>query len=251
MLRRQELLMCGKGVRCWDPPQAGRGEEVPEGAFSRLQPLKERGQPRRVFGRGRPSWHHRRRGRNPSSSRAHGRQHYYQQQQQQAKVWPRCYRPTRPRVLLSLRPVNMMGKRAPGMRAPRNTNQFLMREKYQLMHLRSDSVGTESGGSDCEMDPLDMDSYLGVLENARGALMDCPSADGSPSPARAPTTAALLPPPDDGCLPPQAPGLRFSGGSLEGALQEESLQYFPSEDDVIESEIFMERDFHEFCSSIA
>ncbi|KAK2534382.1 hypothetical protein Q9233_004226 [Columba guinea] len=44
------------------------------------------------------------------------------------------------------------------MRAPRNTNQFLMREKYQLMHLRSDSVGTESGGSDCEMDPLDMDS---------------------------------------------------------------------------------------------
>ncbi|XP_038636413.1 coiled-coil domain-containing glutamate-rich protein 1-like [Scyliorhinus canicula] len=30
-----------------------------------------------------------------------------------------------------LRPVNINGKRAPGMRAPRNTTQFLMHEKYQ------------------------------------------------------------------------------------------------------------------------
>lgn len=108
------------------------------------------------------------------------------------------------------------------MRAPRNTNQFLMGEKYQLMHLRSDSVGTEeSGGSDCEMDPLDMDSYLGVLENARGALMEA-AGGAAPSPVAAPA-------------PPQ----------------EESQQYFPSEDDVIESELFMERDFNEFCSRMA
>lgn len=45
--------------------------------------------------------------------------------------------------------------------------------------------------------------------------------------------------------------LRFFGGGLADVHQEESLQYFPSEDDVIESETFMERDFHEFCSRIA
>ncbi|KYO46410.1 coiled-coil domain-containing glutamate-rich protein 1 [Alligator mississippiensis] len=130
----------------------------------------------------------------------------------------------------------MMGKRAPGMRAPRNTNQFLMREKYRLMHLRSDSVGTESGGSDCEMDPLDMDSYLGVLENARGALMDCAgSSPGSRSPP----------------APPLAGAGAGAGAGPAGAPQEDSLQYFPSEDDVIESELFMERDFDEFCSRIA
>lgn len=234
--------MCGKGAlraSGWEPSQAGRDEEVPEGAYLRAQQqqLKD-SQPRRVCGNSRrPGWHHRRRGRTPSFSRSHSRQHY---QQQQAKAWPRCSRPTRPRVLLSLRPVNMMGKRAPGMRAPRNTNQFLMREKYQLMHLRSDSVGTESGGSDCEMDPLDMDSYLGVLENARGALMDCPAAGGESPPALARSPPA-------GALPAQPPRPRC----LEGVLQEESLQYFPSEDDVMESELFMERDFQEFCSRIA
>ncbi|KAL8212410.1 UNVERIFIED_CONTAM: hypothetical protein K2H54_045452 [Gekko kuhli] len=246
MLRRKELLMCGKGglsAGGWEPSQAGRDEEVPEGAYHRVQQqqLKD-SQPRRVCGNSRrPGWHRKRWGRTPSFSRTHGRQHY---QQQQAKAWPRCSRPTRPRVLLSLRPVNMMGKRAPGMRAPRNTNQFLMHEKYQLMHLRSDSVGTESGGSDCEMDPLDMDSYLGVLENARGALMDCPASEESPP------ALALSPP--AGALPSQPPSRpRSFAGGLEGVLQEESLQYFPSEDDVIESELFMERDFQEFCSRIA
>lgn len=244
MLRRKELLLCGGGGKGawsggggWEPGQAGRDEEVPEGAYHGAQPpLPKDSQPRRVCGHSRrPGWHHRRWGRTPSVSRAHSRQHY---QQQQARVWPRCSRPTRPRVLLSLRPLNLMGKRAPGMRAPRNTNQFLMGEKYQLMHLRSDSVGTESGGSDCEMDPLDMDSYLGVLENARGALMDCPASGDSPP--------AALPSP-----PPPPPRPRCFGGGLEAVLQEESLQYFPSEDDVIESELFMERDFQEFCSRIA
>ncbi|KAI1890380.1 hypothetical protein AGOR_G00153130 [Albula goreensis] len=85
-----------------------------------------------------------------------------------------------PTETVSLRPVNIQGSRAPGMRAPRNTNQFLMHEKYQMMHMRSDSVGTDSG-SDCEMDFADMDSYLGVLENARGALMDSPDLSPPPS----------------------------------------------------------------------
>lgn len=247
MLRREELLRCGQGAlgtRRWEPDPLRRDREGSEGAYHhRAQQLKDGQPPKRVFGsgRGRSSGHPRRRGRNPSFARAHCRQHCSQQQQKQQTTWSRCYRPTRSRVLLSLRPVNMMG-----MRAPRNTNQFLMREKYQLMHLRSDSVGTESGGSDCEMDPLDMDSYLGVLENARGALMDCPGAEeSSPSPA-----LPLSPFPAG--LSKQAAGLRFFGGCVEaGVLQEESLQYFPSEDDVIESEIFMERDFHEFCSTVA
>lgn len=223
MLRRAELRACGGARRpLWEPAGVGGGE--PGGAFP--PPLKG-GEPRR--GGSRSRWPPGRRGRQPGlsrrllGSRTHSHYQHYQQQQH-CRAVRRCHRPARPRVLLSLRPVNVLGRRAPGMRAPRNTNQFLMREKYQLMHLRSDSVGTESGGSDCEMDPLDMDSYLGVLENARGALMECAGEGGpaAPSPVAAPA-------------PPQ----------------EESQQYFPSEDDVIESELFMERDFDEFCSRMA
>lgn len=218
MLRRGPVLMCGQGGLGWASTGAG-GEEMLEGEY-----------PRRI---GQGGQHPRRRGRHPSFySRTQGRRHYYDQLHHLhhlGKAWPRCHRQGRARVLLSLRPVNEMGRRAPGMRAPRNTNQFLMGEKYQMMHLRSDSVGTDSGGSDGEMDPLGMDSYLGVLENARGALLDGPAA---PSPPAQPS-----------------PG-RPSRPCLEGAHQEDSLQYFPSENDVMESETFMERDFQEFCSSI-
>lgn len=220
MLRRAELMVCPP----WEP---ARGEGLPGGASP--APLKG-GEPRR--GGSRSRWPPGRRERVPGGarkllgSRTHSHfQHYQQLQQQHRCAFRRCHRPARPRVLLSLRPVNVLGRRAPGMRAPRNTNQFLMREKYQLMHLRSDSVGTESGGSDCEMDPLDMDSYLGVLENARGALMEC---------AREPGPAARSPP-----------------ARARGSPHDESQQYFPSEHDVIESELFMERDFDEFCSRIA
>lgn len=242
MLRREELITCGTGARgaTWEPARAGKEEEVPE-AYQ--QQLKE-GAPRRGCSRGR--WHHSWRGRTPAFSRKLlGSRTHAHYQQQHCRASQRCYRPTRPRVLLSLRPVNMMGKRAPGMRAPRNTNQFLMREKYQLMHLRSDSVGTESGGSDSEMDPLDMDSYLGVLENSRGALMDF---------AEDPRSSSWSPPASSAATdsePSSQQQLRFFGGGLADVHQEESLQYFPSEDDVIESEIFMEKDFHEFCSRIA
>lgn len=229
MLRRAEFIVCPP----WEP---ARGEGVPGGASP--TPLKG-GEPWRGGSRSRcpPG----RRGRVPGGarkllgSRTHSHfQHYQHQQlqQQHCRAFRRCHRPARPRVLLSLRPVNVLGRRAPGMRAPRNTNQFLMREKYQLMHLRSDSVGTESGGSDCEMDPLDMDSYLGVLENARGALMECAGEPGA---------AARSPPARAGA----------GAGAAAGSPQEESQPYFPSEDDVIESELFMERDFDEFCSRIA
>nr|XP_033807704.1 coiled-coil domain-containing glutamate-rich protein 1 [Geotrypetes seraphini] len=43
-----------------------------------------------------------------------------------------------------LRPVNLYGRRAPGMRAPRNTTQFLMRQVYQDMERREKE---EEGGA--------------------------------------------------------------------------------------------------------
>ncbi|KAL4655831.1 hypothetical protein GN956_G6182 [Arapaima gigas] len=145
-----------------------------------------------------------------SGNRPHGR-HLAPARQRHSGPWVLGKMP--------LRPVNDQGKRAPGMRAPRNTNQFLMREKYQMMHLRSDSVGTDSG-SDCDTDLADMDSYLGTLENARGGLMD--------SLVDSPTSPTSRPP-----------------------LLEDSMQYFPSEDDVIQSEDFMQKDFIEFCDAVA
>ncbi|KAF7643246.1 hypothetical protein LDENG_00242850 [Lucifuga dentata] len=126
-------------------------------------------------------------------------------------------------AVTSLRPVNVKGNRARGMQAPKNTNQFLMHEKYQMLHMRSDSVGSDSGsGSDSDSELTDMDSYLGVLENARGALLDSPDPHGPPS-------QVLLLQEERVCL------------------QEDSLQYFPSEDDLLQSQNFMQRDFVEFC----
>uniref|UniRef100_A0A087XBT8 Uncharacterized protein n=1 Tax=Poecilia formosa TaxID=48698 RepID=A0A087XBT8_POEFO len=126
--------------------------------------------------------------------------------------------PAEPEAERSLRPVNVQGKGARGMQAPQNTNQFLMQEKYQMQQLRSDSVGGDSGcSSDSDLELTDMDSYLGVLENARGGLLD------SPEP------------------PPQGPpGPRVF-------LQEDSVQYVPSEDDLQLSHNFMQRDFAQFC----
>ncbi|XP_036956627.1 coiled-coil domain-containing glutamate-rich protein 1 [Acanthopagrus latus] len=137
------------------------------------------------------------------------------------------------RPVMSLRPVNVKGNRARGMRAPKNTNQFLMHEKYQMLHMRSDSVGSDSGSSsDSDMELTDMDSYLGVLENARGALLDSPNPHGSTTP---PGQILVL----------HEDGLRLQEDSLR--LQEDSMQYFPSEDDLIQSQNFMQRDFVEFC----
>ncbi|XP_061893729.1 uncharacterized protein wu:fb55g09 [Entelurus aequoreus] len=122
----------------------------------------------------------------------------------------------------SLRPVvvDAAGSRARGMRAPQNTNQFLMHEKYQMMHMRSDSVGSDSGScSDTDSELLtDMDSYLGALENARGALLD-------------------------GAAAPQ----QRQDAAPSQVVQEDSMQYFPSEDDLLQSHNFMQRDFAEFC----
>lgn len=134
---------------------------------------------------------------------------------------------------MSLRPVNVKGNRARGMRAPKNTNQFLMHEKYQMLHMRSDSVGSDSGSSsDSDVELTDMDSYLGVLENARGALLDSPNPHGSTTP---PGQIVVL----------HEDSVRLREDSLR--LQEDSMQYFPSEDDLIQSQNFMQRDFVEFC----
>ncbi|KAM4588903.1 uncharacterized protein PAE49_003292 [Odontesthes bonariensis] len=143
-------------------------------------------------------------------------------------------RPQRRRPALSLRPVYVKGNRARGMRAPKNTNQFLMHEKYQLQHMRSDSVGSDSGcSSDSDLELTDMDSYLGVLENARGALLDSPDPHGSTTPPRGPILVLR----------------RDGGGPQEDGVgpQEDSMQYFPSEDDLLKSQNFMQRDFVEFC----
>lgn len=197
--------MCGRGMICqW---------EVYSGKPSVKENEKHKSESRRSNGGAKHKWH--KWGRRPAR-RTEMRRH-----RARLSRWSG--------TLLSLRPANVQGNRAPGMRAPRNTNQFLMHEKYQMMHMRSDSVGTDSG-SDCEMDFADMDSYLGVLENARGALLDSPDL---PSP---PTFYARQ---MKQCQP-------FSVFD-----QEESMQYFPSEDDVMQSEDFMQRDFKEFCDTVA
>ncbi|XP_077428312.1 uncharacterized protein LOC144055940 [Vanacampus margaritifer] len=147
-----------------------------------------------------------------------------QQYHQHPHPHARLQRPTSRTTLLRLRPINVKGKRARGMRAPRNTNQFLMHEKYQMMHMRSDSVGSDTGGScsDSESELTDMDSYLGALENARGALPDGPGAHPEPEPP--------------------------TGTRRDQVVQhEDSMQYFPSEDDILQSHNFMQRDFAQFC----
>ncbi|XP_012710283.2 uncharacterized protein wu:fb55g09 [Fundulus heteroclitus] len=146
-----------------------------------------------------------------------------------------AHRPHRPhRPPAALRPVNVKGNRARGMRAPQNTNQFLMQEKYQMQHLRSDSVGSDSGcSSDSDLELTDMDSYLCVLENARGALLDSPNPHGSTAPGPGPLL--VLDRGDGPCV----------------FLQEDSVQYFPSEDDLLQSQNFMQRDFAQFCDFLS
>ncbi|CAM4658520.1 unnamed protein product [Leuciscus chuanchicus] len=202
--------MCGRGMICQ--------LEVYGNRPSIKETEKHKSELRRSTGGGKHKWH--KWGRRPGR-----KAHCPEMRRNRA-------RPSRwSTTVVSLRPANVQGNRAPGMRAPRNTNQFLMHEKYQMMHMRSDSVGTDSG-SDCEMDFADMDSYLGVLENARGALLDIPDL---PSP---PTFYARQ---MKQCQP-----FPFFGFD-----QEDSMQYFPSEDDVMQSEGFMQRDFKEFCDTVA
>ncbi|XP_039653666.1 uncharacterized protein wu:fb55g09 [Perca fluviatilis] len=167
-----------------------------------------------------------------------GRNHHQHPQRHPPHHYPQPQHFQRP--VMSLRPVNVKGNRARGMRAPKNTNQFLMHEKYQMLHMRSDSVGSDSGScSDSEVELTDMDSYLGVLENARGALLDSPNPHGSTAP---PGQILVL---HDDSLRLQDDSLRLPEDSLR--LQEDSMQYFPSEDDLIQSQNFMQRDFVEFC----
>ncbi|KAM8867567.1 uncharacterized protein ACB058_005551 [Synchiropus picturatus] len=147
-----------------------------------------------------------------------GRSHHYHQHHHHHHHHPLQ------RQVMSLRPVNVKGNRARGMRAPKNTNQFLMHEKYQMLHMRSDSVGSDSSiSSDSDSELTDMDSYLGILENARGALLDTLDPNSSTAP----------------------PGQVLVLDHLQ--LHEDSMQYFPSEDDLMQSQNFMQRDFIQFC----
>ncbi|XP_035517838.1 coiled-coil domain-containing glutamate-rich protein 1 [Morone saxatilis] len=207
------------------------------------QQLQQQQQQQQQDGKGAPQ-------RDPSSRRKHGWSKSCRGRMQGRRTggggWPRGrnHHPQRhhphyhhplhlQRPVMSLRPVNVKGNRARGMRAPKNTNQFLMHEKYQMLHMRSDSVGSDSGSSsDSDMELTDMDSYLGVLENARGALLDSPNPHSSTTP---PGQILVL----------HEDSLRLQGDSLR--LQEDSMQYFPSEDDLIQSQNFMQRDFVEFC----
>uniref|UniRef100_UPI0037E85C71 coiled-coil domain-containing glutamate-rich protein 1 n=1 Tax=Semicossyphus pulcher TaxID=241346 RepID=UPI0037E85C71 len=164
-----------------------------------------------------------------------GRNHHHQHPQRHNPFYnhPR-------RSVMSLRPVYVKGNRARGMRAPKNTNQFLMHEKYQMLHMRSDSVGSDSGSSsDSDVELTDMDSYLGVLENARGALLDSPNPHGSTTP---PGQILVL---HEDSLRLHEDSLHLREDSVR--LQEDSMQYFPSEDDLLQSQNFMQRDFVEFC----
>ncbi|XP_041727313.1 coiled-coil domain-containing glutamate-rich protein 1 [Coregonus clupeaformis] len=203
---------------------------------------QKEGQPARRGDNSKLSWPkngRRQQGYRGKRGRVHGPLHHHHPHH--PRQFYRQNRPTQrpPRLMTSLRPVNIKGNRAPGMRAPRNTNQFLMHEKYQMMHMRSDSVGTDSG-SDCETDSTDMDSYLGVLENARGALLDSPDLTTTP--------ARFFPRELAKCQ--QLPFF-----SLEDLYQEEqesnSMQYFPSENDVMQSEDFMQKDFNDFCDTFS
>lgn len=161
--------------------------------------------------------------------------HYHHHQHHHHHHHPRHHQ----KPALSLRPVNVKGKRVRGMQAPKNTNQFLMHEKYEMLHMRCDSVGSDSGcSSDSDMELTDMDSYLGVLENARGALLDSPNPYGSTSP---PGPFVVLHE-DPLCM--HEGSLLLHESSLR--LQEESMQYFPSEDDLMQSQNFMQKDFVEF-----
>ncbi|XP_029908515.1 coiled-coil domain-containing glutamate-rich protein 1 [Myripristis murdjan] len=218
-------LMCGEGR----VSQCQPGKELLQRADSRRKHRWSKscgGRQGRKTGGGR--W---------MSVRHHRHHHHHHHRHHHSHYQRHPQRPAGSGAAVSLRPVNMKGNRARGMRAPKNTNQFLMHEKYQLLHMRSDSVGSDSGSStDSDTELTDMDSYLGVLENARGALLDSPEAAGAAAPRRR--------------------GFVLQGEErLQEAqqrwLQEDSLQYFPSEDDLLQSQHFMQRDFVEFCDIIA
>uniref|UniRef100_A0A8C6X017 Uncharacterized protein n=1 Tax=Neogobius melanostomus TaxID=47308 RepID=A0A8C6X017_9GOBI len=131
--------------------------------------------------------------------------------------------PCVPRRHAPLRPVNVRGHSAKGMRAPENTNQFLMTEKYRLHALRSDSVDSDV---DSDAERADLDAYLCAWEDAHGALLD-PDTTGTEGDWR--------------------DRLQAAGTFLCLDINEDSAQYFPSEDDLNHSDNFMDRDFAEFC----
>ncbi|XP_067856131.1 uncharacterized protein wu:fb55g09 [Heptranchias perlo] len=118
-------------------------------------------------------------------------QQRYQQQQRHRYGRGRSYYRTDPRALL--RPVNVNGKRAPGMRAPRNTTQFLMHEKYQELKKQA---------ADCpnywEEEGDSMLDYLSYFEHSRGGFEQANAASlrnamGPPERHKKPVYRWLLP----------------------------------------------------------
>ncbi|XP_028303406.1 uncharacterized protein LOC114463805 isoform X2 [Gouania willdenowi] len=186
-----------------------------------------------------------------------------------SRGWPKQHHHRHPhhhhrhlqRPKMSLRPLNVKGNRARGMQAPKNTNQFLMHEKYQMLHMHSDSVGSDvHAHSESDVELTDMDSYLCVLENARGALLDSPNPHGPSAPSPGPFLHlhpdslhlhqdSLHLHQDSLHLHPDKLHLHQDKLHLQEnilRLQEDSMPYFPSEDDLMQSQNFMQKDFVEF-----
>uniref|UniRef100_A0A4W3IL68 Uncharacterized protein n=1 Tax=Callorhinchus milii TaxID=7868 RepID=A0A4W3IL68_CALMI len=90
-------------------------------------------------------------------------QQQQQQQQQQRGRYGRG-RSHRPELGALLRPVNLNGKRAPGMRAPKNTTQFLMHEKYQELKRQAAAQCPKHWEGDSMLD------YLSYFEYSRGSF---------------------------------------------------------------------------------
>lgn len=158
------------------------------------------------------------------------RRPWFHRKRKATKSARRC--PWVPRRPVALRPVNVRGHSAKGMRAPENTNQFLMTEKYRLHALRSDSVDSSTDSDEHEL--TDMDTYLGAWEDAHGALLDPEIQEREETGVRGGSQR------------------REGRGTHAWTLlfqdnDEDSAQYFPSEDDLKLSDNFMHQDFTEFC----
>ncbi|XP_059101674.1 coiled-coil domain-containing glutamate-rich protein 1 [Peromyscus eremicus] len=135
---------------------------------------------------------------NPCWERPPGRKKRWGRRGRGLRRHPRRSFPRNPPIDLSkvLRPVNLYGWRAPGMRAPRNTTQFIMNQVYEDMRqqeklerqqaaLRAQQAQASSGGSTANEAPphngVEEDSEL--PEDLYGFMQDS-SLNFSPAPVQ-------------------------------------------------------------------
>uniref|UniRef100_A0A8C8UAS1 Coiled-coil glutamate-rich protein 1 n=1 Tax=Peromyscus maniculatus bairdii TaxID=230844 RepID=A0A8C8UAS1_PERMB len=134
---------------------------------------------------------------NPCWERPPGRKKRWGRRGRGLRRHPRRSFPRNPPIDLSklLRPVNLYGWRAPGMRAPRNTTQFIMNQVYEDMRqqeklerqqaaLRAQQAQASSEGSTAKEAPhngVEEDSEL--LEDLYGFMQDS-SLNFSPAPVQ-------------------------------------------------------------------